>query len=76
MTDESYDPHARMHESFPRADSGSYEVADNVTPIRPSNLERDIAGARRQVENERTMENIAKGGSSAVNTNNLTFFRK
>lgn len=23
MVDESYDPHARMHESFPRVDSGS-----------------------------------------------------
>lgn len=22
-TDESYDPHARMHESFPRSDSGT-----------------------------------------------------
>src|SRR5579872_6701112 len=35
MVDESYDPHARMHESFPRADSGS-QMAQNVVPIRPS----------------------------------------
>jgi len=74
MVDESYDPHARMHESFPRADSGS-QMAQNVVPIRPSNLERDIAGARRQVENERSMSNIASQGPNAVNTNNLAVFR-
>jgi hypothetical protein len=30
--DESYDPHARMHESFPRADSGT-KMAGDVIPI-------------------------------------------
>lgn len=54
----------------------STKMAGEVVPIRPSYLERDIAGARRQVENERTMKNIAKSGSSAVNTNNLTVFSK
>lgn len=51
------------------------KMAGDVVPIRPSNLERDIAGARRQVENERSMRNIANQGSSAVNTNNLTVFK-
>lgn len=32
MTDESYDPHARMHESFPRADSGT-KMAGDVIPL-------------------------------------------
>lgn len=40
-TDESYDPHARMHDSFPRADSGSenagggagVQMAGEVIPI-------------------------------------------
>lgn len=75
MTDESYDPHARMHESFPRADSGT-QMADNVVQIRPSNLERDMAGARRQVENERSMRNIGSQGPNVVDTTNLTTFRK
>lgn len=33
MTDESYDPHARMHESFPRVDSGSTKMAGDVIPL-------------------------------------------
>jgi hypothetical protein len=33
MVDESYDPHARMHESFPRVDSGSTKMAGDVIPI-------------------------------------------
>jgi hypothetical protein len=32
MTDESYDPHARMHESFPRVDSGT-KMAGDVIPL-------------------------------------------
>jgi hypothetical protein len=49
-------------------------LADNVTPIRPSNLERDIAGARRQVENERSLRNIANQGPSGVDKTNLTTY--
>lgn len=33
MVDESYDPHARMHESFPRVDSGSTKMAGEVIPL-------------------------------------------
>lgn len=32
-SDESYDPHARMHESFPRVDSGSTQMAGDVLPM-------------------------------------------
>lgn len=32
MVDESYDPHARMHESFPRVDSGT-QMAGDVIPL-------------------------------------------
>lgn len=42
MTDESYDPHARMHDSFPRSDSGSQDyssrgVSDTVEDMKSSN---------------------------------------
>lgn len=37
-SDESYDPHARMHDSFPRVDSGTQSASNDVPvlPISPS----------------------------------------
>lgn len=53
MTDESYDPHARIHESFPRADSGSQDyssrgIADTVEDTKTNNsmnYSREMMGA-------------------------------
>ena len=48
MTDESYDPHARMHESFPRVDSGTQMAGDVVTfpiPMSQSDTNRNISSS-------------------------------
>lgn len=47
-TDESYDPHARMHESFPRADSGSTQVAGEVIPLKGEDSMGSPAGTKVQ----------------------------
>lgn len=59
MSDESYDPHARMHESFPRADSGSQDyssrgVADTVEDMRTNNAmnySREMVGGLADIGN-------------------------
>lgn len=66
-TDESYDPHARMHESFPRADSGSTQMAGDVIPL-PVNMGAGMLG---QAGNNESLKAIAAGGKSAVDKTNL-----
>lgn len=46
MSDESYDPHARMHDSFPRVDSGSLSsriddaISQTQGPWKPHDVEK------------------------------------
>lgn len=71
MMGDEQDP--RDHPAYNKPDATQHYAGD-VVPIRPSFLERDIAGARRQVENERSMRNISNQGSSGVDPANIRVF--
>lgn len=52
------------------------QYAGDVLPLRPGNsMNSDMATASKQVANERSMGNIAKGGASSVDTSNLAVLR-
>lgn len=71
-SDESYDPHARMHESFPRVDSGSTQMAGDVLPLRPNSpAPADFSAVQGQEANKRSISNIAAGGPKSVDKTNL-----
>lgn len=69
-TDESYDPHARMHESFPRSDSGSTQMAGEVIEL-PQTIAQKLSGNIAQSVNERSLANIAGVGAGGVDKTNL-----
>lgn len=72
-SDESYDPHARMHESFPRVDSGSTQMAGDVVDM-PQTTAQQLSGNIAQSVNERSMTDIANRGPKAVDPRNLILF--
>jgi hypothetical protein len=54
----------------------STKMAGDVLPISSGSMESDMAVAAKQVKNERSMNDIGRRGPSAVDTSNLTTFRR
>lgn len=71
---ENYDGLNRMHESFPKVDSGT-QMAGDVIPLRPNSpAPSDFAAVQGQERNQSSMSNIAKGGASSVDKTNLVMY--